>query len=668
MDVAEDPIRIFLDDQTEPFHVAEPPIRFNFNTIHLADGDHVLRVEASNGLGPPTVRLIPFCVRNGVAVTVSGLQPGQTIGGQVELIINAYAGNTEVDFEPRRAETPQPVPTWAWVLLLAVGAWGLYYLLAPKGPLRELSHIQAGESVPIGERIYVDTCARCHGEDGRGRRDASAHSVFPVAALRDTKDLSVAEHPFRLLARVIAGVPGTQMPAWGPLLENEELIAAVNHVRTAWGHDAATIRLRFRSPPKAIEILECHLTHAIRTKDPEQMAAWGWPEGSRPILFRSGDDRGGTIGREDVTARWADYFTSLCDGEVTDIQLREVRYDYEPETVGQDGAYVIAVGRIYQETLTDLGEMEAAKGRFIRVYQNRRGMWGVVLDFADIPFNVGCPPEFQATAESRAAGIANGTGTPAPGAGDAPGAPGAPAAGAGAATSDLGYAEVKELLAGLGKSARTAPHGNFWDEDYQPFIDFEFTYESPAEVFIRMIVPWDSRMSNLIRGLRGEPILACSGGTNLVELSVRRMPVGVAPMSDADTARIAAWIDAGCPEVAGTASTLPKRPALEVLCKGGAGDAPPPAAGPGGRRQHAGCASMAPEAAAALGFRDGRAPLPPGGDEDAGGFPPPSDGGFPEPDGGGFPAPDGGSSSPDNGFPPPDDGFPPPDDAASAPR
>ena len=73
---------------------------------------------------------MPFQVRNGVAVSVSGLEANQRVGGQLDLIVNAYAGNTETDFEPRRAETPRPVPTWTWVLLLAVAAWALAYTLA----------------------------------------------------------------------------------------------------------------------------------------------------------------------------------------------------------------------------------------------------------------------------------------------------------------------------------------------------------------------------------------------------------------------------------------------------------------------------------------------------------------------------------------------------------
>ncbi|MCB9825781.1 MAG: c-type cytochrome [Planctomycetes bacterium] len=654
---AKEPIKIYLDDQDEPFQVAEPPLRFYFSTIHLADGEHTLRVEASNGLAPPTVRKIPFQVRNGVAVTVSGLEPNQTIGGQVELIINAYAGNTEVDFEPRQAETPQPIPTWAWVLLLAVGAWTLFYVINPRLASRVAAAVSAQAPAGGGERIYVDTCARCHGEDGRGQRDADDPQTLRVAELRNTKNLAVAENPFRLLSRVITGVPSTQMPAWGPLLSNDEIVDVVNHVRTAWGHDASKIRLRFRHPPKDIEVLECHLAEAMRRKDPVQMAAWGWPEGLRPTLFRIGDDKGGTVGRDAVTERWSRYFRNLCNGEVTDFQLREVRYDFEPETVQQEGSYVIAMGRIYQESRTDDGEMVSDKGRFIRVYQKRRGLWGLALDFADIPFEIGCPVDPQ-------------TGEVLPPAAEAPdGDAPAPAPGPGPAPStDLGYAEVQALLEGLGKSAKTAPHGNFWQKDYTTFVDFVFEHETEAGMrSVRLLVPWHSAESNLVRAMRGEDLIACVGSQQ-VDMPVRRMPVGVPPLSDADTDRLAAWIDAGCPEVAGQPSTLPDRPPSELLCPQGGSEGPGAGAGPGGRVVHPGCATLAPDAqggtvpggARPPGGNDSGFP-PPGGD--GGGFPPPGgsgDGGFPPPGGSGdgFPPPGGG----DGGFPPPggDGGFPPP--------
>src|SRR5436190_16224950 len=126
-----DVIRLYLDDDKEPFKTARPPLRFQFSTLHLADGVHRLRIEAHNGLAGESVREIPFQVRNGVAITVSGIQPNQEIAGQVGVIINAYAGNTEVDFEPSRAETPQPIPTWAWLIFLVIVAFTMFYVLQP---------------------------------------------------------------------------------------------------------------------------------------------------------------------------------------------------------------------------------------------------------------------------------------------------------------------------------------------------------------------------------------------------------------------------------------------------------------------------------------------------------------------------------------------------------
>ncbi len=126
-----DVIRLYLDDDKEPFKTARPPLRFQFSTLHLADGQHRLRVEAHNGLAGESIKEIPFHVRNGVAITVSGIEPNQEIAGQVGLIINAYAGNTEIDFEPSRAETPQPVPTWAWLIFLVIVAWTMFYVLNP---------------------------------------------------------------------------------------------------------------------------------------------------------------------------------------------------------------------------------------------------------------------------------------------------------------------------------------------------------------------------------------------------------------------------------------------------------------------------------------------------------------------------------------------------------
>ena len=541
LEAAKEPIKLFLDGAEEPFKIALPPLRFRFSTLHLADGPHELRIEASNGLAPPTVRRVPFHVRNGVALSVSGLSARQTIGGQVELIVNAFAGNTEVDFEPLRAETPQPIPTWIWVLFLAVIAWALFYLFNPHIPRGGDDYVPPDPTSNRGEQIYVDSCARCHGEQGQGIGDAKDASFFRVPPLRNATAMAVAASPAPLLTKVIVGARQTQMPAWGPLLSNDALVDVVNHVRGAWGHDASPIRLRFRDPPRGVLDLESRLVAAIRAKDATALAAVGWPLGARPIVFRRGDDNGGTIGRREVTKRWADYFEAQCDGAVTALQLREVRYDFEPEAVEREGATVIAMGRVYQASRTHEGGTAAARGRFIRIYRRKRGRWHLALDFADLPFRVGCGPEPERTPPPK----------PPP-----PVDLGAP----------LGYAEVKGLLAGIGKDASGAPHANFWDLSYQAFVDFVFDYELvEGDARVRLVVPYHSDKSNLIRSLRDNATMLCALGGDIIEVDVRRMPVAAAPLSEKQIAQLAAWVDAGCPEVGGSPSGQARREPEELL-------------------------------------------------------------------------------------------------------
>ncbi len=47
--------------------------------------------------------------------------------GKIPILINAYGGSGETVWEPLRAETPAPIPTWAWVLFIVIVAFGAFY-------------------------------------------------------------------------------------------------------------------------------------------------------------------------------------------------------------------------------------------------------------------------------------------------------------------------------------------------------------------------------------------------------------------------------------------------------------------------------------------------------------------------------------------------------------
>ncbi|MGE0193784.1 MAG: c-type cytochrome [Planctomycetota bacterium] len=537
-----EPLSLYLDDAEEPFKVAVPPVRFRLSTLPLADGPHELRIVASNGLAPPTVRRIPFQVRNGVAVSVSGLQPGQVVGGQVQVLANAFAGSSEAEFEPRKAETPEPVPRWAWVLLLGVATWALAYVLrlgAPLPPSAAPGALQAD----VGAQRVQDVCARCHGEDGRGRHAAGDGSVALVPPLRDTPFLAVDRDPERLLARVLVGVPDTAMPAWAAQWPLHEVVAVVNHLRQTWGHDASRIDLRHRAPPADLLRAEETLREAFQRKSaPEVVAVWA-PTG-RTTSFRIDDEAGGVLGRREIGARWAAYFAELGPARSLAIEVYDTRYDYEPASVTADGSFVVSLGRIRQVVTGPEGAELAREGDLLRGWRLRQGRWTLVLDVATIPVRVGL--------EARA--------TPAPSARHARAAPTK-------SLGPLGYADVQAMFEGLGRSAKTAPHGTFWRLGYEEFVDQVFEYELPDAVArVRMVVPYDSARSNLLRAMRDGKGMICSlPGGQLREVDIRRMPVGVAPLDDAQLAALEAWIDAGCPERAGEPSTLPRRPADQLL-------------------------------------------------------------------------------------------------------
>ena len=589
MSDTKEPLKIYLDDNQEPFKVDHPPLRFPLSTLPLADGEHVLRVEASNGLAPPTIKEIPFRVRNGVAVTVSGLEPEQTVAGQVELIVNAYAGNTEVDFEPRRAETPQPIPTWAWVLFLGVTVWSLFYLLNPVRPPRVAAATTFEVGRDLGERLYMDTCARCHGEDGRGKLAEASDDNYFVKKLRDTPRLALDETPYKLLFKVVTGTRASgnvQMPPWGPRMTNEEIVAVVNFVRTSWGHDASQIQPKYRRPPPGIEKLEADILDAMTEKDVERMSFCCWPDRIRPQLYRIDGPRW-AVGRDEVLTEWKGYFEALEDSTVADFQLTDVRYDYEPESVDEIGAYVFAMGRIFLSTEDADGNTESDTGRFIRVYRKVRNgrtkadgspdsQWALLFDFASIRMRVGCevtedcPPGHEPGAQDgdgdqTSAGMGTGTGdtdttdstdttdgtdttdttdTDTTDATDTTG----PAAADGI-TRIVGYKQIQQLFRDLARDPGDSGHERFWDVGHEEFVgmSFPFSWDNVDET-VQLLEVGNSKQSNLIKALvDGKGIKVRLENGDFETRSIARMPKGAPPMPPAQIRMIADWIDAKCP-------------------------------------------------------------------------------------------------------------------------
>ena len=179
-------IEVFIDDESVARQTLVPPATLELDTEGLADGPHRLRVHAIEDSGTVGVEEIPFTVRNGPGIAVVGLSDGDTVRGRIPLLVNAFASRPGDVFEPVRAETPAPIPTWAWVLFLVIAAWGMWYVatelrayqasklvaatassqasIAPGAP--------ASSSPPswaaLGEQVYGNKCSACHQLTGQG--------------------------------------------------------------------------------------------------------------------------------------------------------------------------------------------------------------------------------------------------------------------------------------------------------------------------------------------------------------------------------------------------------------------------------------------------------------------------------------------------------------------
>ena len=122
-------VRIFLDDDLQPFGEFLTPINFELDTRKLVDGEHVLKIVSKDPFGKEGLRKIRFVVRNGPAVAVEGLKDHDIVDGIIPMMINAYGKGDQRTFMIAGSETPQSIPAWFWAIIIGFTGWGIYYLV-----------------------------------------------------------------------------------------------------------------------------------------------------------------------------------------------------------------------------------------------------------------------------------------------------------------------------------------------------------------------------------------------------------------------------------------------------------------------------------------------------------------------------------------------------------
>lgn len=96
---------------------------------------------------------------------------------------------------------------------------------------------EKSNSLPDGEKLYVQTCAPCHQQNGKGL----AGAFPPLAGSPIVND----EDPDLMIRIILQGYDARseygQMPPFASQLTDEEIAAIASHERSAWGNQAAPV-------------------------------------------------------------------------------------------------------------------------------------------------------------------------------------------------------------------------------------------------------------------------------------------------------------------------------------------------------------------------------------------------------------------------------------------
>lgn len=119
---------LFVDDNPTPIASFMAPVKFELDTRKLVDGKHTLKIVSKDPNGKEGIRVIPFEVRNGPAISIEGIRENAVVDGVLPLMINAYGKGDSNEFYITGSETPQSIPAWVWILLIGFVGWAAFYL------------------------------------------------------------------------------------------------------------------------------------------------------------------------------------------------------------------------------------------------------------------------------------------------------------------------------------------------------------------------------------------------------------------------------------------------------------------------------------------------------------------------------------------------------------
>jgi mono/diheme cytochrome c family protein len=113
---------------------------------------------------------------------------------------------------------------------------------APETTQYQTSQQFGSQLLEQGKKIYADSCAKCHADNGLGKPPA-----YPPLATNPSIQMPSAVNPIRMVLNggyppSTAGNPMPHgMPPFAQSLSNEEVAAVVTYIRQSWGNHGTAI-------------------------------------------------------------------------------------------------------------------------------------------------------------------------------------------------------------------------------------------------------------------------------------------------------------------------------------------------------------------------------------------------------------------------------------------
>jgi cytochrome c oxidase cbb3-type subunit III len=120
-----------------------------------------------------------------------------------------------------------------WILLamlgLMAGGFVAFRVLSkPPGP--PPPEVAADPLLTQGRSIYLNRCAACHGNDGRGDGPIAKDLLGPPVGNLTDSEWKHGDRPDQVLGVIARGVPESRMTGWSNVLDPPELKAAAAYV------------------------------------------------------------------------------------------------------------------------------------------------------------------------------------------------------------------------------------------------------------------------------------------------------------------------------------------------------------------------------------------------------------------------------------------------------